>query len=70
MHFFPSIFSATPDAFEDSSRLQALDEIVHRDFKHENNSTSTTSSSSVYSSCPLPPTAEPKRKIGKNHASK
>ena len=57
-------FSPTHDAFEDSSRLQALDEIVHRDFKHENNS--TTSSSTVYSSCPLPPATEPKRKIAAN----
>ena len=61
---FPPFFSPTHDAFEDSSRLQALDEIVHRDFKHENNS--TTSSSTVYSSCPLPPATEPKRKIAAN----
>ena len=64
LHFFSLFFSPTHDAFEDSSRLQALDEIVHRDFKHENNS--TTSSSTVYSSCPLPPATEPKRKIAAN----
>lgn len=65
-HIVPPPNSPTHDAFEDSSRLQVLDEIVHRDFKHDNTST-TSSSSSVYSSCPLPPaTTEPKRKIAAN----
>ena len=57
---FPFIYSPVHDAFEDSSRLQALDEIVHRDFKLDDTTNNTTP---TYYSCPVP--AEPKRKIGK-----
>ena len=44
--------SPVHDAFEDSSRLQALDEIVHRDFTFEDDSSNSSATS-----------AEPKRKL-------
>lgn len=57
-HIVPPPNSPVHDAFEDSSRLQALDEIVHRDFKLDD-------TPSPYYSCPLP-NPEPKRKLAAN----
>merc|ERR1719262_1106523 len=51
-HIVPPPNSPVHDAFEDSSRLQALDEIVHRDFKLDDDEVVICSTN-----------AEPKRKI-------